>query len=91
LNKKNSKFIANESAESDDHGHKWSLSALCRHLAKAGVDLNLLWSKIYDVIIKSVIAIDESVCNALKKAGAYSRSNCFELFGFDILIDSDLK
>jgi len=32
LNKKNEKFINNQSAEMDDMGHKWSLSALNKHL-----------------------------------------------------------
>jgi tubulin polyglutamylase TTLL5 len=54
-----------------------------------GVDMNLLWSRIYDVIIKSLLSIDTIVYNHLKKLP--SKSNCFELLGYDILIDSELK
>jgi tubulin polyglutamylase TTLL5 len=53
------------------------------------VDMNLLWSRIYDVIIKALLSVDTHITGALKKLG--NKSNCFELFGFDILIDSDLK
>ena len=51
--------------------------------------MNLLWSRIYDVIIKSLICVDGHVQAGLKKMT--HRNNCFELLGFDILLDSDLK
>ena len=54
-----------------------------------GVDNDLLWSRIYDVVLKGLIAVDGPVQSQLKKLG--SRNNCFELLGFDILIDTDLK
>jgi len=54
-----------------------------------GVDNELLWSKIYDVILKSLIAVDTPIQNSLKKLS--TRNNCFELLGFDVLIDTDLK
>ena len=52
--------------------------------------MNLFWSRIYDVIIKSIISGENHIFNAMKKTCIH-RSNCFELFGYDILIDSDLK
>lgn len=76
-------------ADQDDTGHKWSLAALSKYLESIGVDLNLLWSKIYDVIIKSLLSVDSIVYGHLKKLP--NRNNCFELLGYDILIDSELK
>jgi hypothetical protein len=91
INKKNDKFISNEKAENDDFGHKWSLAALTRHLKNIGVDMNLLWGRIYDVIIKSLLSVENIISPAIKKWVEHPTKNCFELFGFDILIDSDLK
>ncbi len=54
-------------AEQDDQGHKWSISALSKHLEQIGIDMNILWSKIYDVIIKSLLIIEPNVFNGLKK------------------------
>jgi tubulin polyglutamylase TTLL5 len=76
-------------AEQDDTGHKWSLAALSKHLEQMGLDLTHLWSKIYDVIIKSLLSIDSIVYQNLKKLP--NKNNCFELLGYDILIDSELK
>lgn len=52
--------------------------------------MDLFWSRIYDVIIKSIISGEANILAATKK-NCIHRSNCFELFGYDILIDSDLK
>lgn len=52
--------------------------------------MNLLWSRTYDVIIKTILSGEHIVQQAMKKNGT-NRTNCFEIFGFDILIDSDLK
>jgi hypothetical protein len=90
INKKNSKFVQNKKLSDDDRGNKWSLSALCKHLDQIGIDSNLLWSRIYDIVIKSFISADGAICGGVKKL-VHSRNNCFELFGFDILIDSDLR
>ena len=65
------------------------MSAITKHLESVGIDMNLLWSKIYDVIIKTFLSVDSHISQGIKKLA--SRSNCFELFGFDILIDQDLK
>lgn len=51
--------------------------------------MNLVWSRIYDVILKSLISIDSHVTAGLKKM--QHKNNCFELLGFDILLDTEMK
>jgi len=55
-----------------------------------GIDMDLMWSRIYDVIIKTLACGENYVLQAMRKNNMF-RLNCFEVFGFDILIDSDLK
>src|ERR1700685_608324 len=50
----------------------------------------LLWSRIYDIIIKSIIAGEHYVNASIKKYNLHRR-NCFEVFGYDVIIDSELK
>lgn len=90
VNKKNERFIQNTDWQQDDVGHKWSLKALLRHFEAAGIDTDLLWSKIYDLIIKTLLSIEHVVVEAVRRH-ALNRNNCFELFGFDVLIDANLK
>ena len=90
INKKNNNFVQNQDLEHDDFGFKWSLSALCGHLEQIGIDMDLLWSKIYDLIIKAIIAAEDKIQAGLNKFWTH-RTNCFEVLGFDVLIDSELK
>jgi tubulin polyglutamylase TTLL5 len=52
--------------------------------------MNLLWSRIYDLIIKTLLCSESYIQTNMKKTGC-GRTNCYELLGFDVLIDSDLK
>jgi hypothetical protein len=61
INKKNEKYVGNSNADQDDAGHKWSMAGLAKHLEHVGVDMSLLWSRIYDVILKSILCIDGQV------------------------------
>mmetsp|Transcript_22950 Transcript_22950/g.22284 ORF Transcript_22950/g.22284 Transcript_22950/m.22284 type:complete len:314 (+) Transcript_22950:376-1317(+) len=90
VNKKNENYVQNQNCENDDFGFKWSLSAFCKHLEQIGIDMNLFWSRIYDVVIKSILSGEHLIFTSIKKTCIH-RTNCFELFGYDILIDSDLK
>ncbi|KAL1770437.1 putative tubulin polyglutamylase TTLL2 [Sigmodon hispidus] len=63
-------------------GCKWTLSRFFSYLRNWDVDDLLLWRKINNMVILTVLAMAPSVPIAY---------NCFELFGFDILIDDNLK
>ena len=63
VNKKNSKFIKNDDYKNDKHGHKWSLSAMMKHMEECGVETELLWSRIYDLIIKTILSCENDVVN----------------------------
>ena len=90
INKKNINFVQNKDLEHDDYGFKWSLSALWGHLEQIGIDMDLLWSKIYDLIIKSIIAAEDKIMAGIAKHWTH-KTNWFEVLGFDVLIDSELK
>lgn len=90
INKYHSDYIKCDDPDQEDQGHKWSLSALLRHLKAHQIDTVSLMQSIEDVIIKSIISVEFPV-NSACKMFVPNRRNCFELYGFDILIDSDLK
>jgi len=52
--------------------------------------MDLLWTKIHDIIIKTILAVEDKMFTAAKKNLSH-RTNWFELLGFDIIIDSELK
>lgn len=89
INKYHSDYIkATEACE--DVGHKWTFSALLRHLKSQGCDIKELMSNIEEVIVKSIFACSQSIVSACRMF-VPNGNNCFELYGFDILIDDTLK
>lgn len=65
---------------------KWSLSELNAQLESQGIDVEKIWLKIKDLIIKTLISVESKICNAISMFVPYPET-CFELFGFDVLID----
>lgn len=89
INKYHSDYIK-ATEDDEDVGHKWTFSALLRHLKSQGNDTTSLMLAIEDVIIKSIFACSQSIVSACKMF-VPNQSNCFELYGFDILIDNTLR
>ncbi|GCC36827.1 hypothetical protein chiPu_0015327 [Chiloscyllium punctatum] len=89
VNKLNAEYKPNSDGKLCQ-GHKWSLKALWAYLSQKGVRTDLLWEQIKDVIIKTIIA-SESYVNSQIHLYVRSRYTCHELFGFDIMLDENLK
>jgi len=91
VNKNNKNYIQNnEPFEIDYNSSKWTLSSLRQYLEEHDIDSNLLFDKIDDIIIKTLISCENNLVNAISKYCAF-QENCFELYGFDILIDDNLN
>ncbi|XP_002738538.1 uncharacterized protein LOC100373878 [Saccoglossus kowalevskii] len=63
-------------------GCKWSLTTLRNYFHQQNIDDSLLWQRISNIVNLTILAQVQSVPKI---------SNCFELFGFDILIDENMK
>uniref|UniRef100_A0A8C4LYH8 Tubulin tyrosine ligase like 4 n=1 Tax=Equus asinus asinus TaxID=83772 RepID=A0A8C4LYH8_EQUAS len=89
VNKKNTEYQANAD-ETACQGHKWALKALWNYLSQKGVNSDAIWEKIKDVVVKTIISSEPYVTSLLKM---YVRRpySCHELFGFDIMLDENLK
>ncbi|CAE7727730.1 Ttll5 [Symbiodinium sp. CCMP2456] len=90
INKGAENFQENQRVQADNYGHKWSLSALNRHLRCVGVDVKEMWSRIMDLIVKTLLGVEPVISAATKEACIHEHS-CFELYGFDVLVDESLK
>ncbi|XP_078045472.1 tubulin monoglutamylase TTLL4 [Augochlora pura] len=89
VNKMNPGYVMNDGLNAL-RAHKWSFGNLWGHLAEEGVDAAELWNKIKDIVAKTLIAAEASM-NAAISENLTSRYSCYELYGFDVLLDENFK
>ncbi|XP_072274123.1 tubulin monoglutamylase TTLL4 isoform X2 [Pyxicephalus adspersus] len=89
VNKKNVEYKANTD-ETACQGHKWALKALWTYLNQKGFSSEKIWEKIKEMVIKTIIA-SEPYVNSFLKMYVQNPHSCHELFGFDIMLDENLK
>jgi tubulin polyglutamylase TTLL5 len=91
VNKNNKNYIQNNQPfDIDYNSSKWTLTSFKQYLEDHYIDSKLIFDKIDDIIIKTLISCENNLVSAISKYCAF-QENCFELYGFDILIDDNLN
>lgn len=88
INKFSQNYAKNEDFNACQ-GHKWTLQSLWSCLENRGVNTKRLWATLRNLIIRGIIS-GESGLNRMYRQNVNFRYNCYELFGFDVLLDENL-
>ncbi|GFS13870.1 tubulin polyglutamylase TTLL5 [Elysia marginata] len=64
------------------HGCKWTISQLRRYFLQNNINDAHIWHRVTNIIILTLL---------IQSPTAPKIANCFELYGFDILVDSNLR
>jgi len=88
IQKRSDDFIRDE-----DTGTKRRISTINKWLVQNGYDIDKMWSDVDDVIIKVLISAFPVLKHNYRTcfANHFRGSACFEILGFDVLIDKKMK
>ncbi|KNC49121.1 uncharacterized protein AMSG_05091 [Thecamonas trahens ATCC 50062] len=88
LNKRHKEFVKNASAADDGVGSVWSVRAMRVRLAAMGFDVGAIFAAIERVIVAALSAVEPAIA---PHVAGHPFLPCFELFGFDVILDADAK
>lgn len=89
INKLSANYTKNEDATACQ-GHKWTVQTLLTYLAEQGVNTQRLWAALRNLVLRTIFSGEHAI-HQMTKVNVGSKYNCFELFGIDVILDSELK
>lgn len=93
INKKNTKFVKNNDKsddEEDEGSSKWDFKMLENAFTRQGQSFPKVFAEIKTIVLKTLISVETQITSQVMK-NPTTRANCFELYGFDVMIDSNMK
>lgn len=54
------------------------------------MDVAKIKADMKDIVVKTLLSVEAQLCD-MSRANVKSRYGCYELFGFDVLLDSNFK
>ena len=91
VQKKSEAFCQNRTRTNNNlRASKWSLKTLQKVFEDHNKDYKTIKKKMNDLIIKTIISVEPPIVEALDEQTKHPNI-CYELYGFDIMIDSNLK
>jgi tubulin polyglutamylase TTLL6/13 len=93
INKNSKNFVKNSNADDDDVGNKRSLTWFYKYLEDLGHDTTAMIAKISQIITKTICMVQPTLAHSVKtcQPDDYENGMCFEVLGFDIMLDHKLN
>lgn len=98
INKNNPDFIQNQEVKDEHVAHKRRLSSVLiviykQKLEEQGYNVVELWDRICDIVIKCLCTVQPNLAHIYRSSQPFDVTNsmCFEILGFDIILDHKLK
>ena len=94
VNKRSPDFVPNANADENGVGNKRSLAWFLEWLKENEYDEDTVWENIKDVVVKTILSAQPHIAqtyNSCTTSTSGRRSQCFEVLGFDIMLDKKLN
>lgn len=92
VNKKSEAYVKNVGTDTTQQSaveSKLSLTQLRQEYEKIGINYEEVMERVKDVCIKTILASENPIVNCM--GATRNKNGCFEVFGFDVIIDSSFK
>ena len=87
------KQAAEDQKEQEETGSKRTIESVMKWLREHGHDTEAIWDRIGTLVNKTLIAIQPKLAHSYRTCfpRGDSDANCFEILGFDVMLDAQLK